>query len=522
MEKKNAQPLAHAAAAATTTTQCPHHKVSSSLPSPSPSPSPSPTTTTTTTKSFLSIPGPPTFDVEAFRLKNHHYITSLHEQYGDIIRVKSQDGGRKSMVYVRTPSTVKHVLMSETKFDKTFADADSNSSTYLQYFKNLVQPLLASADLFGSGDNSSRRQNLKKTFSASPELLPAFQRAVNRSLSFWPQKMMEEIDLVPIMHHLVFNLVMVIMAGDDYVLEESDRLFEACSACLSYYQERYSQPLFDEQISQQDEFWMHKVEVAGMELTKVLQDMYHKKDLGELAETSMIGVMQHFGMSDAEMNATMINALFAACEAPVHILVSSLIELSQHPNMQEELSRNITTMESGTEDDVDELYFGESFLNDITMESLRSFAPVTLVQRCTIQDTILEGYNVPAQTVIGICIAAVHSNEKYFLNSTTFNPYRKGLDMVVLNTGSGGFMPFSSGPRGCPGRYLASTILKLSLARVVTKYRLTSRPNVGVVIGDDDRKKKKKVIYKFVEWPMNGAFVGLTPRLSSVVATSKL
>ena len=74
--------------------------------------------------------------MEAFRLRNHHYITSLHEKYGDIIRVESQDDGRKSMVYVRAPSTVKQVLLSETKFDKTFADADDNSSSYLQYFKN--------------------------------------------------------------------------------------------------------------------------------------------------------------------------------------------------------------------------------------------------------------------------------------------------------------------------------------------------------------------------------------------------
>jgi len=519
-------PAFSAAAATTTTTHCPHPASSLTLPSPSFTTS----TTSTTSKSFLSIPGPRIFDVKAFRLKNHHYITSLHEQYGDIIRVESQDGGRKSMVYVRNPSTVKHVLMSETKFDKTFADANNNSSSYLQYFKNLVQPLLASADLFGSGDNSSRRQNLKKTFSASPDLLPAFQRAVHRSLTSWPQKITKEIDLVPIMHHLVFNLVMVIMAGDDFMLEESDHLFEACSSCLSYYQKRYSTPLFDEQINKEDEFWMKKVEVAGMEVTKVLQKMYRNQTLGELAETSMIGVMQHFGMSDAEMNATMINALFAACEAPVHILVSSLIELSQRPDMQEELNMNVSTMENGTEDDMDELYFGESFLNNITMESLRSFAPVTLVQRCAIHDTMLEGYNVPAETVIGVCVASVHSNENYFPNSTSFNPYRQGLDMVVLNTGSG-FMPFSSGPRGCPGRYLASTILKLGLARVVTKYKLTSRPNVVAVRGgsnnDEEKEEKKKekedrkkFIHKFVEWPMNGAFVGLAPRSPRVVATS--
>jgi len=187
---------------------------------------------------------------------NHHYITSLHEKYGDIIRVASQDEGRKWMVYVRNPSTVKHVLMSETLFDKTFADADNNSSSYLQYFKNLVQPLFANASIFGSNKNvvQPQRQNLKKAFSASPELLPGFKRAIERSLTLWPDTGTEKMDVVPVLHRMVFNAVMVCMAGDDVEVEESNTLFQACSECLVHFQGRYSKPLFDEQINAADEF----------------------------------------------------------------------------------------------------------------------------------------------------------------------------------------------------------------------------------------------------------------------------
>ena len=460
-------------------------------------------TLTQEASAFENIPGPPTFDKEQFRVQNHHYVTSLHEKYGDIIRVASQDGGTKSMVYVRHPSTVKHVLMAEKDFDKTFADADSNSSNYLQYFKNLVQPLFANASIFGSGDNSTQRQNLKKAFSASPELLSGFARAIDRSLALWPRaRCTERLDIVPAVHRMVFNAVMVCMAGDDFALEESDLLFEACANTLKYFQERYSKPMFDEQVNTADELSMQQVEKAGLVVLNAVKEKHRHKDLHGIAEISLIGVMVQFGMSDAETNFTMLNALFAACEAPVHILVSLLSEISDDADIQEKLFSEVTEMEK-TEDGTDELYFDDSLLNDCVMESLRKFAPVTLVQRCTIQDTTLDGFHVPKDTVIGICIAAVHANEQYFPEPHTFDPYRTGLDMVILNQGSG-FMPFSSGPRGCPGRYLAATIMKLCTARIVSKFKLNNAcSNV---------QEKSAVIHKFVEFPMNGVFVGLNPR----------
>jgi cytochrome P450 len=450
---------------------------------------------------FLDIPGPLNFDYKEFRLHNHECISSLHGKYGDIVRVASQNGGRSSMVYLRDPSAVKHVLMDESNFDKTFADADDKSTEYLQYFKNLVQPLLANAEVFGSGDNSSRRKLLKKTFSASPELLPGFERAVERVMqAAWPSSPMENVDLVPLMHQLVFNLVMVIMAGEDVDMEKSDALFNVCSECLAHFQERYSQPLFDENISEKDEFWMRKVELAGQEVTRAFKEKFDRGNVDSLADTVLLGVMQKFELSNTEISGTMINALFAACEAPVHILVTMLVELSKRPGVQEQLYREICEMEK-TEDGRDDLYFGSSFLNDCVMEALRAFAPVTLVQRRAIRDTALLGFDIPKNTVIGVCIASVHGNEQFFPEPKKYDPYRKDLDMVILNP-ENGFMPFSSGPRGCPGRYLAATILKLGVSRIVSKYRLHASPNA----------KGGAKIYKFVEFPLNGAFVGLLPR----------
>lgn len=413
-------------------------------------------------------------------MHNHVYITELHDQLGDVISIPI-DG--KPMIFVRHPASVKRVLTSEEEFTKTFADADSKSTKYLQYFKNLVQPLLANANIFGSGDNASRRLGLKKVFLGSKQFLPAFKNVLKENVEQWPLE--GRTDTIPLLHNLVFRMVLVIMAGDP---TGSEPLFDACLECLAHFQ-RYSIPMFDEHISPEDEAVMRKVEMAGMAVTKAFR---HKAAAGTLTETaanSMLGVMTDFGLDEKEMNATMINALFAACEAPIHVLGAALVQLSSTPELQERL---VTELQTHTVEK-------SPLLNGVVNEALRMFAPVTLVQRATTQDVVLEGYKIPANTNVSVCIAALHSDERFFPDAKVFKPERK-LNIVLLSA-TQGFMPFSGGPRGCPGKYLATTVLKHALAFIVQAYSLSPTTNTC-----------NKKIHKFVEFPTDGAFVGLKVR----------
>lgn len=434
-------------------------------------------------KDFQSIPTPEVFDYEAYRLDQHVYIRRLHEKFGDIIRIPIEG---KDMVFVRDPMTVRRVLTSEDEFDKTFADADDKSTSYLQYFKNLVQPLFTSAQIFGSSDNKAHRAGMKQVFLSSKKFLPGFQSVLQRFCADWPTG---RVDTLTVLHPLVFNLVMVIMAGED--AEGSEELLAASQDCLNHFVKRYTHPLFDEHVNEADAEFMQIVEEAGMKMTLAFKRKAEKKQLSKMSESSMLGMMLEFGLSDVEMNATMINALFAACEAPIHVLSQALVVLSKKPNLQNRLLSEIRATPDGKE---------SKLLNDVIMECLRLYSPVTLVQRCTIQDVVLDGYKVPKGIVMGVCISAVHHNPKYFANPTEFDPERTKLNMVVLKK-ENCFMPFSGGPRGCPGRYLAVTILKSSVAHILQNFEVCESANIN-----------ENKIFKFVEFPVDGAFVSLKPR----------
>ena len=128
-----------------------------------------------------SVPPSPASNVRArpsadalnflLRMGNHEYVCALHDRYGDTVRLR-QDG--QNVLFVRGPETVARALgqTEGNDFGKSFAQADALSSEYLQYFKNLVQPLLKGADIFGSGETSHRRTALKRCFKSSDEFLP--------------------------------------------------------------------------------------------------------------------------------------------------------------------------------------------------------------------------------------------------------------------------------------------------------------------------------------------------------------
>lgn len=442
-------------------------------------------------KLFELIPTPAVFDQNAYQLHNHKYITSLHTQLGDVFRLPI---GGSDMVFVRNPKSVKRVLTSEDEFTKTFADADEKSSSYLQYFKNLVQPLLNSAQIFGSADNFDRRQNLKKVFLASQTFLPGFQNVLSQEIGNAPWPSSGRTDLVPLLHPLIFRLVVVIMAGED--AEGADALMAAAVGCLAYFERRYSQPLFEEKINKQDEEHMAVVEAAAMKVTKAFYARLEAGTLSAMGKASMLARLLECGLTQKEVNATMINSLFAACEAPVHVLGAVLVQLSKMPALQTKLAAELRGAQGAT-------LLKNKLLDGVVLEALRLFSPVTLVQRRTTADLVMQGFHVPAGTNFGVCISSVHANEEFFPNASEFDPSRK-LNITMLSS-KHAFMPFSAGPRGCPGRYLASAVLKSAIAHMLQTYSLGESSNIEA--GPTAIK-----IHKFVEFPTNGLFVDLQPR----------
>lgn len=88
---------------------------------------------------------------------------------------------------------------------------------------------------------------------------------------------------------------------------------------------------------------------------------------------------------------------------------------------------------------------------------MRRHPPVPLIRRRINEDVRLSGYNVPADTSLGIQIYALHHNEEFFADPETFKPERFEADQII-GRNPFAYVPFSAGPRNCIGTTLHKSI----------------------------------------------------------------
>jgi cytochrome P450 len=103
-------------------------------------------------------------------------------------------------------------------------------------------------------------------------------------------------------------------------------------------------------------------------------------------------------------------------------------------------------------------------------EGLRFETPLTMVQRFTTEDTELEGVDIPARAVIGVCIGSANRDERRWDRSEEFDIVRKHIPHIS----------FAAGEHTCLGLHLARLETRVALECVLG--RLT---NIELVIDDD-------------------------------------
>jgi cytochrome P450 len=103
-------------------------------------------------------------------------------------------------------------------------------------------------------------------------------------------------------------------------------------------------------------------------------------------------------------------------------------------------------------------------------EGLRVETPLTTVQRFTTEDTELEGVEIPARSVVGVCIGSANRDEKRWERSEEFDIFRKHIPHIS----------FAAGEHTCLGLHLARLETRVALECLLD--RLT---NVTLLTDED-------------------------------------
>jgi cytochrome P450 len=166
---------------------------------------------------------------------------------------------------------------------------------------------------------------------------------------------------------------------------------------------------------------------------------------------------------------------------------------------REEVRRIVPPGTEPTLEQMSQLVYVEACINE-TMR-LKPVAPILPAQATA--DTVIDGIEVPAETVVISLMRRDATDERYVTEPMAFSPDRwLNASMANADSPMRVSMPFGAGPRLCPGRYLAMLEIKMASAMLL---RTFSIDHVGTIDGRPARE-----LFAFAMGP-----IGLRMKLSS-------
>lgn len=106
-------------------------------------------------------------------------------------------------------------------------------------------------------------------------------------------------------------------------------------------------------------------------------------------------------------------------------------------------------------------------------------------------------YVVPANALVYINNSALHTNpKKWGSDSLTFRPTRwlsqdSTVEDVFVTMPRGRFLPWSGGPRVCPGQKMSQVEFVAVIATIFKRYRVAAIPEKDETMGDAKQRLRE-------------------------------
>lgn len=174
------------------------------------------------------------------------------------------------------------------------------------------------------------------------------------------------------------------------------------------------------------------------------------------------------------IKSVLMNVFVAGTDTSSATVVWAMTFLMKNPRCMKKVQEEVRSLNIGNKGFVDEddiHHHGLPYLKAVIKETFRLQTTVPLlVPRETIKECNIEGYAIPAKTLVFVNAWAIGRDPEAWENPEEFYPERfisssidyKGLDFELI--------PFGAGRRGCPGIYMGIATVELALANLLYKF----------------------------------------------------
>lgn len=177
--------------------------------------------------------------------------------------------------------------------------------------------------------------------------------------------------------------------------------------------------------------------------------------------------------SDDDVVNHMIFLMMAAHDTSTITTSTILQYLGQYPEWQQRCRDEALAL--GPKPTMAELE-GLVSIDLVMREALRLRAPVPVLMRHAVKDTVIQGVRIPAGTDVIVGVQFTHMMEDYWTDPAAFDPARFGPERREDKSHRFAWEPFGGGVHKCIGLYFGGLEVKAIMHRLLRGYHWTLDP----------------------------------------------
>jgi cytochrome P450 len=414
-------------------------------------------------------PGPnpliPGVNFFAFRRDPIKFLTGMADRYGDVVRFQL---GPLPFVMVNNPDYIRDILVTH---NRNFMKGEG-----LRRGKRLIGEGLLTSE----GEFHLRQRRLAQ---------PAFHRQriasyaatmveyAARARDQW--RVGETRDISREMMQLTLAITGETLFGAD-VEGEADEIREALNAAFALFN-RLTLP-FSELLERLPLPATRRFQKARERLDATIYRIINERRASGEDRGDLLSMLIHArdvegdgsGMTDVQLRDESMTIFLAGHETTANALTWTWYLLSRHPEIEAEFHAEIDEVLKGelpTAEDFPRLRYTEM----VFAESMRLYPPAWVIGRRALGDYQINGYAIPARTILLMSQYLMHHDARYFPDPFRFDPERWKPEAKESRP-KFSYFPFGGGPRVCIGESFAWMEGSLVLATIAQRFRMRLVP----------------------------------------------
>jgi cytochrome P450 len=184
-------------------------------------------------------------------------------------------------------------------------------------------------------------------------------------------------------------------------------------------------------------------------------------------------------MTDLQVRDEAMTIFLAGHETTANALMWTWYLLSQAPEAERMLHLEIDRVLRGRLPAMADIT-ALPYLERVVTESMRLYPPAWIVGRRAIGPYHIDGYTMPARSIVIMSQWIVHRDARHYADPSRFNPDR-WMPELRASLPQFAYFPFGGGPRRCIGESFAWMELMLMVATLAQRWRFELVPGHAVV-----------------------------------------